>query len=103
PADLRGSVFVTEPAGNLVGRFIVHADSSAALTARSAYDRSEFLTSSDERFRPVNVATAPDGTLYVVDMYRGIIQHRAYITGYLEQKIRERGMEQPIGLGRIYR
>ena len=24
---------------------------------------------------------APDGTLYVVDMYRGIIQHRAFITG----------------------
>jgi mono/diheme cytochrome c family protein len=86
-----------------VGRFIVREDSDGTLTARSAYERSEFLTSADERFRPVNVATAPDGTLYVVDMYRGIIQHRAYITGYLEQKIRERGMEQPIGLGRIYR
>src|SRR5690606_23708040 len=47
--------------------------------------------------------TAPDGTLYVVDMYRGIIQHRAYITGYLEQQIVARRMEQPIGLGRIYR
>jgi putative membrane-bound dehydrogenase-like protein len=103
PAELRGNVFVTEPAGNLVGRFIVHEDTTGTVTARSAYERSEFLTSTDERFRPVNVATAPDGTLYVVDMYRGIIQHRAYITGYLEQKIRERGMEQPIGLGRIYR
>ena len=49
----------------------------------------------------MNLATAPDGTMYVVDMYRGIIQHRMYITGYLEQKIVERGMEQPIGLGRI--
>ena len=36
-------------------------------------------------------------------MYRGIIQHRTYITGYLEQKIVERGLEQPIGLGRIWR
>jgi mono/diheme cytochrome c family protein len=103
PPELRGSVFVTEPAGNLVGRFIVREDSDGTLTARSAYERSEFLASTDERFRPVNVATAPDGTLYVVDMYRGIIQHRVYITGYLEQKIRERGLEQPIGLGRIYR
>lgn len=39
----------------------------------------------------------------MVDMYRGIIQHRTYITDYLEQQIRERGLEQPVGLGRIYR
>ncbi|MBV9879583.1 MAG: c-type cytochrome [Gemmatirosa sp.] len=103
PAELRGNVFVTEPAGNLVGRFIVSDAPNGLLAGRTAYDHAEFLTSTDERFRPVNLATAPDGTLYVVDMYRGIIQHRTYITGYLEQKIKERGMEQPIGLGRIYR
>jgi mono/diheme cytochrome c family protein/glucose/arabinose dehydrogenase len=103
PAELRRSVFVTEPAGNLVGRFVVEEDARGRAVARPAYERSEFLTNSDERFRPVNLASAPDGTLYVVDMYRGIIQHRTYITGYLEQKIVERGMEQPIGLGRIWR
>jgi putative membrane-bound dehydrogenase-like protein len=103
PAELRRSVFVTEPAGNLVGRFVVEEDARGRTVARPAYERSEFLTNSDERFRPVNLASAPDGTLYVVDMYRGIIQHRTYITGYLEQKIVERGMEQPIGLGRIWR
>jgi mono/diheme cytochrome c family protein/glucose/arabinose dehydrogenase len=103
PAELRNNVFVTEPAGNLVGRFIVNEDTSGIMRARVAYERNEFLASTDERFRPVNLASAPDGTLYVVDMYRGIIQHRAYITGYLEQKIRERGLEHPIGLGRIYR
>ena len=103
PAELRGSVFVTEPVGNLVGRFVVEEQADGARTARVAYDGTEFLTSTDERFRPVNLATAPDGTLYVVDMYRGIIQHRTYITGYLEQKIRERGLENGIGMGRIYR
>ena len=103
PAELRGSVFVTEPAGNFVGRFVLEEQTDGARTARVAYDSSEFLSSTDERFRPVNLATAPDGTLYVVDMYRGIIQHRTYITGYLEQKIRERGLEKGIGMGRIYR
>ncbi len=103
PAELKSSVFITESAGNMVGRLIVHDSSDGMPVARSAYDHAEFLTATDERFRPVNLANAPDGTLYIVDMYRGIIQHRTYITGYLEQKIIERGLEQPIGLGRIWR
>ena len=52
----------------------------------SAYDPhpgKEFLASTDERFRPVNLATGPDGALYIADMYRGLIQHGAYVTPYL--------------------
>ncbi len=103
PADLRRSVFVTESAGNLVGQLVVDDSAGAARSAHRAQELVEFLTSTDERFRPVNLASAPDGTLYVVDMYRGIIQHRTFITGYLEQKIRERGLDQVVGFGRIYR
>ena len=103
PVELRKSVFITESAANMVGRIDVTEGRDGTLSAKTAYDRKEFLTATDERFRPVNLANAPDGTLYVVDMYRGIIQHRAYITGYLEQKIIERGLTQPIGLGRIWR
>ncbi|MEO5814734.1 MAG: c-type cytochrome [Gemmatimonadaceae bacterium] len=103
PAELKSSVFITESAGNMVGRLIVRDSSDGFPYARSAYERAEFLTATDERFRPVNLANAPDGTLYIVDMYRGIIQHRTFITGYLEQKIIERGLERPIGLGRIWR
>jgi mono/diheme cytochrome c family protein/glucose/arabinose dehydrogenase len=103
PAELRGSVFVAEPAGNLVGRFVVHENENGLPTATRAEERTEFMASTDERFRPVYLTTAPDGTLYVVDMHRGIVQHRVYITGYLEQQIINRGLEQPLGLGRIYR
>jgi mono/diheme cytochrome c family protein len=39
----------------------------------------------------------------VVDIYRGIIQHHAYITEYLRDQIASRSLEQPIALGRIYR
>ncbi|MDB4913653.1 MAG: dehydrogenase, partial [Gemmatimonadetes bacterium] len=103
PAELKQSVFITESAGNLVGRLVVHEQPDGLPTAHTAYDHQEFLTGWDERFRPVNLANAPDGTLYIVDMYRGIIQHRVFITGYLEQKISERGMESPVGMGRIWR
>jgi mono/diheme cytochrome c family protein len=103
PAELRDNVFITEPAGNLVERFIVREDSSGMLTARAGDERPSFLASTDVRSRPVFTTTAPDGTLYVVDMYRGIIQHRVFITGYLEEQIKKYGLEQPVGLGRIYR
>lgn len=103
PSELRRSVFVTESAGNLVGRFVVDEHPDGSLSARPAYERREFLASTDERFRPVNLASAPDGTLYVVDMYRGIIQHRVYITDYLAEKIKERGLDGPVGMGRVYR
>jgi mono/diheme cytochrome c family protein len=36
-------------------------------------------------------------------MYRGIIQHRGYITEYLRDQIVSRDLEQPIHRGRIYR
>ena len=103
PAALRDNVFITEPAGNLVERFVVHEDSSGMLTARAGDERPSFLAATDVRSRPVFTTTAPDGTLYVVDMYRGIIQHRVFITGYLEEQIKKYGLEQPVGLGRIYR
>ncbi len=103
PASMRNSVFVTESAGNLVGQFAVEDSGGAPRRARRAQDSADFLTSTDERFRPVSLANAPDGTLYVVDMYRGIIQHRTFITDYLEEKILQRGLDTPPGLGRIYR
>jgi mono/diheme cytochrome c family protein len=78
-------------------------DSGDTLRARKAYDRGEFLASTDERFRPVYLSNAPDGTLYVADMYRGIIEHRISITTYLRDQILGRRLDRPTGLGRIYR
>lgn len=66
--------------------------------------KKEFLTSTDERFRPVNVFNAPDGSLYLVDFYHGIIQHRDFLSNYLRQQSLDRGLEKPgDNLGRIYR
>ena len=102
PADLYGSAFVAEPAANLVGRIVLE-DDGTTLRARKAYEQGEFLASTDERFRPVYITDAPDGTLYITDFYRGIIQDRSSTTVYLRDHIIKRRLDRPTGLGRIYR
>ncbi len=102
PPTFYGNAFVAEPAANLVKRNFVTAE-NGTLTSKQAYPDTEFLASTDERFRPVWLSNGPDGALYVVDLYRGILQHRISLTTYLRNQIKDRGLENPIGLGRIYR
>jgi mono/diheme cytochrome c family protein/glucose/arabinose dehydrogenase/HEAT repeat protein len=102
PAELYGNVFVAEPAANVVSRIIID-QTRGELLPRKAYDNAEFLASTDERFRPVYLSNAPDGTMYIVDMYRGIIQHKVYITEYLRDQILSRDLTLPVAKGRIYR
>jgi mono/diheme cytochrome c family protein/glucose/arabinose dehydrogenase len=103
PAELQNNVFITEPAANLVRRWVVTEDEQGLLSAENPYSEAEFLASTDERFRPVNLYSGPDGALYVVDMYRGIIQHQHYLTDYLRDHIHAHGLEDPGSYGRIYR
>lgn len=103
PGD-RGDVFVCEPSGNLIRQLdLRERDGRPQGENAYAVERSEFLLSTDERFRPVNLRNGPDGALYVVDLYRGILQHRVFLTSFLRRQIEERGLDKPIGLGRIYR
>lgn len=97
-----GNAFVAEPAANLIKRNIL-VNEGYSVIGRQAYTNSEFLRSTDERFRPVNLYNGPDGALYVVDMYRGIIQHKTYITPYLKNEIKIRSLTQPLTYGRIYK
>jgi mono/diheme cytochrome c family protein/glucose/arabinose dehydrogenase len=100
--DCDGSVFVCEPAGHVVRRFVIE-DGDGRLAARNAYADAEFLAATDERFRPVSLGLGPDGALYVVDMYRGVIQHRNFVTTWLRKQVEARGLERPVGMGRIWR
>ena len=102
PAEFKGDVFVCEPSANLIRRFKL-TDTDGVVSARNAYDEAEFLTSTDERFRPVNLANGPDGALYVVDIARGLIQHRIYLTSYLRHQLESRALMTPVDCGRIYR
>lgn len=100
--DYYGNAFVAEPSANLIKRNIL-INTGYIVTGQQAYKGHEFLASTDERFRPVNLSVGPDGALYIVDMYRGIIQHKTYLTPYLRGQIKARGLSNPINYGRIYK
>jgi len=104
PADLQGDVLVGEPVGRLVRRAkVVKTDGLTQL--KNAYPGSEFILSSDLFFRPINIETAPDGTVYVADMYHGIIQDSQWTLpgSYLRQKIDQYQLAKVVGHGRIWR
>ncbi|MEO7800487.1 MAG: c-type cytochrome [Ginsengibacter sp.] len=103
PAAYYGNAFVPEPAANMIKRLILKEDSNHLTTAYFAYQNREFLTATDERFRPVNGYNSPDGSLIFIDMHRGIIQHTTYLTPYLRKHIDSMHLQRPIGMGRLYR
>ena len=102
PPEFLGDAFLCEPAGNLVRREKIH-EANGLLSGTNAHPNAEFLASLDERFRPVNLINGPDGCLYVVDIARGLIQHRIYLTSYLRKQAESRNLQAPVDLGRIYR
>ncbi|NQX88866.1 MAG: DUF1080 domain-containing protein [Halioglobus sp.] len=108
PEEYRGDVFVSESAGNVVARFTLKEEGMALTASQQLYPdarwgQRDFLGSSDERFRPVDVMNGPDGALYIIDMYRGIIQDDHFMTDELREQVFQRGLEGPLGLGRIWR
>jgi mono/diheme cytochrome c family protein len=104
PKELYGDAFITDSTTNLVHRYKLLDDGTGRIKAVDAYKKGEIMASTDERFRPVNMATtAPDGTIYVVDMYRGVVQEAVYWTDYLRDYIKARDLEAPIRHGRIWR
>jgi mono/diheme cytochrome c family protein/glucose/arabinose dehydrogenase len=103
PKELYGDAFITDSTTNLVHRYKIIDDGTGKLHAMDAYAKGEILASWDERFRPVNMLGGPDGTLYVVDMYRGVVQERIYWTDFLKDYVAARDLEKPVHLGRIWR
>lgn len=71
-------IFVGEVSGNLIYQASLE-DKGIIPSANRAEPEVEFLASSDNWFRPVQMANAPDGCLYVVDMYRGLIEGAAFM------------------------
>ena len=106
PTELRGSLLFAEPVGRLVRRTLITVEDGVTRLANAYEDQhSEFIRATDPLFRPVNMVTAPDGTLYLVDMYRGIIQQANWTQkgSYLREQIEAHDLQKEIGRGRIYR
>ncbi len=106
PKELYGQYFYGEPVARIV-RQINAVDNEGILKLHNVYqeEKSEFIRSSDPLFRPVDMATAPDGTMYIVDMYHGIIQEGQWtpVGSYLRLKIEQYQLDKVVGLGRIWR
>jgi hypothetical protein len=67
---------VADCGSNLIHRKKVFPDGVGLKAERPADEQKvEFLASTDNWFRPVQFANAPDGALYVADMYREVIEH----------------------------
>jgi mono/diheme cytochrome c family protein/glucose/arabinose dehydrogenase len=103
PSEWIGQGLITESSINLV-KAIKVTESNGGLKGEHTYIDKEWLASTDERFRPVNIYNAPDGSVHLLDMHHGIIQHKTYVTSYLRKYYTEQGLDGPgTGHGRIYR
>lgn len=85
PAEHRGAAFTCEPTGNLIHEEILRPH-GATFRSRPPRDKVEFLATADDWFRPVALAHGPDGALYVVDMYRAVIEHPEFMPPELKRR-----------------
>ena len=104
PPDLQGDLLISEPVGRLIRRARI-VKNEGLTQLRNVYPGSEFILSTDPLFRPVNIQTAPDGTIYIADMYHGIIQESNWTRpgSYLRRKIDQYQLDKVIAHGRIWR
>ena len=98
PAGYRGNNFVCDPANNLVHREILEP-SGSVFKARRVDKECEFLASTDNWFRPVQLTLGPDGAMYVLDFYREVIETPLSLPDDIKQKL---NLESR-GRGRIWR
>ena len=104
PKDLIGDYFYGEVVGRIVRRFRLVKEEGLT-QMRNVYPLSEFIRSTDPLFRPVDIKTAPDGTMYIADMYRGIVQESQWSGPgtYLRNRINQYGLDKIVRHGRVWR
>ncbi|MEM6803664.1 MAG: PVC-type heme-binding CxxCH protein, partial [Bacteroidota bacterium] len=99
PAHFNDNLFVADVVLNLIHIDILTDEGVHSVASRNR-EKQEFLASRDRTFRPVNLATGPDGALYVLDMHRAVIEHPEWIPDEIEVNLDlSEGKDQ----GRIYR
>lgn len=100
-ADFTGNVFMCEPVNQLIHRLVLKPAGATFVGERAADELdSEFLTSRDNWFRPVQIRTGPDGGLWIVDMYRYVIEHSRWIP---QADVDRLDVRAGSSMGRIYR
>jgi putative membrane-bound dehydrogenase-like protein len=98
--DGENVLFICEPSNNLVHREVLDYSGTSITSRRHPDDEgSEFIASRDNWFRPSMARTGPDGALYVVDMYRLVLEHPEWIPADIANNMDVRAGEDR---GRIY-
>ncbi|MBV6432204.1 MAG: hypothetical protein IANPNBLG_02340 [Bryobacteraceae bacterium] len=101
PRQYHGRIFTGDVSGNLVREDILTPD-GVTFSARPSKDGVEFLASSHQWFRPTNFANAPDGNLYLMDMYRQTIETPLSIPEDIQKRF-HLDFYRGDNMGRIYR
>jgi len=99
PRSYVGWAVVGDVGSNLVHRKQLE-QTGLEFIARRVDQETEFVRSTDIWFRPVQFANAPDGTLYVVDMYREVIEHPHSLPPIIKKHL---DLTSGRDRGRIYR
>ena len=99
PPENKGNAFTCDPTANLVHRETL-VSNGATFISHPSDGTQEFLASRDTWFRPVNLANGPDGALYVVDMYRAVIEHPDWMPTELKTR---KDLNDGSDRGRIWR
>jgi mono/diheme cytochrome c family protein/glucose/arabinose dehydrogenase len=104
PKDLIGDYLHGEVVARIVRR-LRPVKTEGLTQLQNVYPSSEFIRSLDPLFRPVDVTTGPDGTIYIADMYRGMIEGAEWARQgtYLREKIEQYRLDKVIGHGRVWR
>ena len=99
PAEMRECLVVGDVGSNLVHRERLTA-AGPFLEARRIDKDAEFVRSDDIWFRPAQFANAPDGSLYVIDVYREVIEHPRSLPPEIKTQL---DLTSGADRGRIYR
>jgi putative membrane-bound dehydrogenase-like protein len=83
---------------------LIHVDkinpNGASFTASRIFENKDFLASTDRAFRPVNMSVGPDGSLYVIDIHRKVIEHPEWIPDEIEKTL---DLNAGKNQGRVYK
>lgn len=83
---------------------LIHVDkikpNGASFTASRIFENKDFLASTDRAFRPVNMSVGPDGSLYVIDIHRKVIEHPEWIPDDIEMTL---DLNAGKNQGRVYK
>lgn len=99
--DFVNNTFSGDAGGQLVHRKKIYPDGVSLIGKRPDDEQNfEFAASKDTWVRVVNFSNAPDGCLYVMDMYREVIEHPWSIPDEIKKHV---DLNNGNDRGRIYR